>query len=334
MTKPIAHITRGDIVECIQNGDAVVVNYKGEILYSHGDPHKESFIRSAAKPLQTLEVFKTGAADRYNFSQKELSIMCASHYGEEFHVETVKGIISKIGLQKEDLQCGEMYSMKPAVAHRQMKLAQEKSSFFSCCSGKHSGMLAICEAMGWDRNGYYREEHPVQQGMLETIAHMCQMNKNDIGIGIDGCGVPVFSMPIYNMALSYARFSKGNDPVYGKWCQTVYEAMASEPEMLAGTNGFCSDLTKAAKGKFVGKLGADGVYCIGIRDLGIGIALKIESGDIKCIPPVIMDILGKLKLIDPSIDEELKKYKCLPNRNHLRDKIGEIISTIDLQVYL
>ena len=334
MSQEIARITRGGITECILRGDVAVVDARGSILYFHGDPNKESFIRSAAKPLQTLEVFRRGAADTYNFNSREISIMCGSHYGEDFHTETVEDILKKIGLSQEDLRCGEVHSMKPSVSSKQLKAGIAPSPLFSCCSGKHSGMLSICKNMGWKREGYYREEHPVQQGMLKTIAHMCSMKVRDIGIGIDGCGVPVFSMPIYNMALAYARFSAGRDPLYGEWTKKIYDAMTEAPQMLAGTRGFCSDLTRVADGRLVAKLGADGIYCIGVRDLGIGIALKVESGGVRCIPPVVMDILRKLKLIDREQERELDRYRILPNKNHLGDEVGQIFSTVDLKPYI
>ena len=47
-----------------------------------------------------MNVILSGAYEKYNFSQKELSIMCASHYGEEYHIDTVKGILEKINLSK------------------------------------------------------------------------------------------------------------------------------------------------------------------------------------------------------------------------------------------
>lgn len=334
MSQEIARVTRGGITECILRGDVVVVDSKGSILYFHGDPRKEAFIRSAAKPLQTLEVFRRGAAEKYGFSSGELSIMCGSHYGEEFHTQTVESILKKIGLSQEKLKCGKVHSMKPSIAAKQLKSGIEPSSLFSCCSGKHSAMLSICKSIGWESEGYYREEHPVQQGILETVAHMSGMKKSDIGIGIDGCGVPVFSMPIYNMALAYAKFSVGRDLVYGEWSRKIYDAMAVAPEMLAGTREFCSDLTRSARGKLVAKLGADGVYCIGIRDLGIGIALKIESGGVRCIPPVVMEILKKLKLLDREQEMELTRYKILPNKNHLGDEVGQVFSSVDLKPYL
>lgn len=334
MSQEIARITRGGITECILRGDAVVVDSRGSILYFHGDPQKEAFIRSAAKPLQTLEVFRQGAAEKYGFNSRELSIMCGSHYGEEFHTKTVTDILKKIGLSQEELKCGEVHSMKPSIAAKQLRDGMEPSPLFSCCSGKHGAMLSICRSMDWEREGYYREDHPVQQGILETVAHMSGVKKRDIGIGIDGCGVPVFSMPIYNMALAYARFSVGTDPVYGEWSRKIYDAMTEAPEMLAGTRGFCSDLTRAARGKLVAKLGADGVYCIGVKDLGIGIALKIESGGVRCIPPVVMEILKKLKLLDKKQEGELDRYKVLPNKNHLGNEVGQVFSNVDLKPYL
>ena len=47
----LCKIHRGDFIESIHVAYAVVVNEKGEIVYSTGDPHYLTCVRSALKPV-------------------------------------------------------------------------------------------------------------------------------------------------------------------------------------------------------------------------------------------------------------------------------------------
>ena len=48
----LCKIHRGDFIESIHVAYAVVVDEKGEIVYSSGDPHYLTCVRSALKPFQ------------------------------------------------------------------------------------------------------------------------------------------------------------------------------------------------------------------------------------------------------------------------------------------
>ena len=42
--------------------------------------------------------------------------------------------------------------------------------------------------------------------------------------------------------------------------------MNEYPEMVAGTKEFCTELMQATKGKLIAKIGAESVYCVGVKD--------------------------------------------------------------------
>ena len=81
-------VTRGDFTESIHVAFAVIVDSEGQIIYSTGDPHYLTCIRSSLKPFQAAASVKIGAVDAAGFDEKELALMCASHKGEDLHVET------------------------------------------------------------------------------------------------------------------------------------------------------------------------------------------------------------------------------------------------------
>ena len=311
MSEILVHVTRGPLVESIHRGDAVVVHKNGQIIKSIGDPNKVTYIRSAGKPIQALNVVLSGAADRYEFTDAELSIMCASHYGEAFHRETILSILRKINLPLSALQCGTTLSIKPEYARELIASHFELGPYNSDCSGKHTGMLATCLKKGYELENYVSLEHPVQQDILNIVAAMCELPEAEILIGIDGCSVPVHGMPLYNMALAYAKLANPQDlePSMQDACERVFTAMNAAPEMVAGTDGFCTELIRHTNGKLIGKLGAEGVYCIGIKGRDLGFAVKIEDGNYsRALSPAVMRCLEDLEVLDVGERDALRRF--------------------------
>ena len=144
MSEKLIEVTRGNIAECVHRGDIAITNNEGMLLGSVGNPHKTTYFRSSAKPLQAMNVILSGAAAEFQFSNAEIAIMCASHYAEKIHLEKVQSILNKIGLSKNNLLCGTDTSLNTEYA---VKLASGRtvlSPMYSDCSGKHSGMLSVC----------------------------------------------------------------------------------------------------------------------------------------------------------------------------------------------
>ncbi len=326
MSEIFIHETRGNVVEAIYRGDAVVIKPRNEVIASCGDIHKYTYLRSAAKPIQAMQVILSGAADHFHFSEKELSVMCSSHYAEDFHMETVSSILYKIGLDESALLCGPAMSLKPEVAEKHTRLGYKPDRKFSDCTGKHSGMLAVCVYKGYPIHNYIDPSHPLQKEILTLIGDVCEYPSNRIEIGIDGCSVPVFGMPIYNMAIGFMNLANPDFlPIqYRDAANRIFNTMNTHPEMVAGTGGFCTSLMAVTNGRMIGKIGAKGIYCIGIRKPQIAIALKIEDGSLDMIPLAAMQILHDLNLLSSSEFEKLSSFHHCHNLNDDNLIVGEI----------
>jgi len=61
-------------------------------------------------------------------------------------------------------------------------------------------------------------------------------------------------------------------------CSLVINAFTTFPFMVGGSKRFCTDLMQTCKGRIIGKLGAEGVYGMGVVNKGIGCAIKIDDG--------------------------------------------------------
>lgn len=321
---PLVEITRGDVVERVHRGHVVVLRLDKSIFFSWGDPWEKTYMRSAAKPVQVLPLLLSGGAQRFGFTAKEIAVMCASHYCETFHIETLKNILQKTGLKENSLLCGTSYSLKFDYAIELASRHVALNQLYNDCSGKHLGMLALCLHQNYPLENYISPTHPVQRYILNTFADFCEVEKGSIGIGIDGCSAPVFSLPLYNMALAYLKLANPDsfDPQYAEVCRKVFAAMNAHPEMISGTGGFCSQLIAGSSGKLIGKIGADGVYCVGVKDQGIGLAVKIEDGNMNVLSTVVVEVLSRLGVLSQSGKETLEALRIKEVKNDRGTVVG------------
>jgi L-asparaginase II len=324
MSVKLVESTRGGMAESISRGDIAVADAEGRLIYYAGDPFKYTFMRSAAKPLQAMRVLISGAAHCYGLSTRETAVICASHYGEPMHRDAVESILHKIGLDHNHLLCGTVTSLKSSYALQLAREGVELNPLFSDCSGKHAGMLAVCRYKGYPVKNYTSPEHPLQQEITQLIADLCRYPQKDIALGIDGCSVPVHALPLVNMARGYARLTTPDQLPDGqqKAARDIIDAMNRHPEMVAGTGGFCTELMRNTQGKLIGKIGAEGVYCIGIRNNNTGMAVKLEDGNMNRLPPVVIEVLKQLNVLTPEELKALDAYHLMDNLNDVGQKVG------------
>jgi L-asparaginase II len=49
-----------------------------------------------------------------------------------------------------------------------------------------------------------------------------------------------------------------------------------------------------ARGVVLAKVGAEGIYSAAVPELGLGLALKVEDGDMRCSPPALLEVLRQV----------------------------------------
>ncbi|NIM14033.1 MAG: asparaginase [Candidatus Aminicenantes bacterium] len=323
---PLVEITRGDIVERVHHGHVGVVQADKKILFSLGDPYKNTYMRSAAKPVQVMPLLLSDGDQRFGFIDREIAIMCASHYCEPNHMETLESILRKTNLTEKNLLCGSSYSLKFDYALELAAKHVPLNQLYNDCSGKHLGMLSLCLHRNYPLENYISPDHPVQQEILEFFCDFCEVEKESVGIAIDGCSAPVFSLPLYNMALAYLKLSNPDsfdlDPKTAAVCRKVFTAMTAHPEIISGTGGFCTALIGSTSGKLIGKVGADGIYCVGVKGKGIGLAVKIEDGNKNPLSTVVIEILSNLGILSEAEKAKLKKFHSKDVKNDMQIIVG------------
>ncbi len=261
---PLAIERRSGRVQAIHTGHAVVLDASGAPIHTWGNPQTHTYLRSAPKPLQSIPFVRI--MDQAGFDDADLALACASHSSEPKHADRATAMLAQSGLDAGALHCGSHPPMTP-----QSEPAGGWGAIHNNCSGKHAAMLAVCKHHNWPLEAYQDPEHPLQQEILVIFKQAT--GAESIPVGVDGCGVPTFWLPIKSLARAY------------QWLEThpegkrALDAMNQHPDLIAGTGRFCTQLSEASNGAVVGKVGAAGVYVALHRPSGACLSIKMTTGN-------------------------------------------------------
>lgn len=323
--EPLVVAKRGDHVESIHSGSVAVVDTTGRLIAYAGDPGAYTFSRSALKPFQALPFTLAGGITRFGFTQQQTALMCASHSGEEMHVRGVSEMLKKAGCTEHDLGCGchlpERFA-NGAPVPADFTMDQRHNN----CSGKHAGFLAYCKMGDYSVRDYLEPSHVLQREIVKVVSDLAETSAAQFWYGTDGCNAPNIGLPLSRLAKIWARFgaaSKEADDLQSAMA-TLADAMMACPEMYSGTGRADEALTRAGRGKWVSKTGAQGVRCVGSRKHGLGIALKVGDGDYATAYAVTIEVMRQLGIVESATVSELQGWLEPDLRNCRGHKVGQL----------
>jgi L-asparaginase II len=142
--------------------------------------------------------------------------------------------------------------------------------------------------------------------------------------GTDGCSIPTYAVPLRSFALGFAKMvsGKGLGPVRAKAAQRLLSACMAEPFLVSGTDRADMKLMQAAPGRIFVKVGAEGVYCAALPELGFGIALKCDDGAGRAAEVMIASVLAKLLRKDAELSAALDKLAKPDIESRIGAKVG------------
>lgn len=300
------HLLREGLIESVHQVEATVCDNRGRMLSVAGSAETTSFIRSALKPFQALAVISTGTLNRYELTDKDLAIICSSHQGTIEQARQVFHVLWQAEIDPSALQCPIPEGKRSRLQHN--------------CSGKHAGMLAVCQQRHWPLNNYLRPSSQIQQLILNKIAELLAMPKEEIIGAYDDCGAPTYFMQLGQMAYLYAHLASGTNLDL----ERIARAMTHNPTLIAGEGGFDTELMRLSEGELVSKAGAEGIQCIGRVGEGMGIAIKALDGNKRAKYAAAIHLLKQLGWITPTMAENLTdKFMTLSKHKRL-EVIGEL----------
>ncbi|ABA20357.1 asparaginase [Trichormus variabilis ATCC 29413] len=299
-------LLREGIIESKHIVQAVVCDERGRVLSVAGNSETATFVRSALKPFQALAVTTTGTLERYDLSDRDLAIITSSHKGTIEQVRQAFNILWRADLDPSVLQC-------PIPPGKRSPLEYN-------CSGKHAGMLAICQQRHWPLNNYMDRKHPVQQLVLAKVAELLRMPAAEFISAHDDCGVPTYLLQLGQISSLYALLAASNNLDM----ERIVRAMTHHPSMVAGDREFDTELMRLTPGELVSKSGAEGVQCIGRLGEGMGLTIKVMDGAKRAKYAVAIHLLQQMGWITPSIAESLAEKFMNPGKYTRLEVVGEL----------
>lgn len=281
---------RDGLVEQEHYGFVVLCN-KEKLIGTIGETNNYPFyLRSCAKPLQASLLIDFGMDKFFNMTEDEIALCCASHAGEEIHTKTAQELLKKIGLEPNSLKCGLHKPLSKTEQKSLLLNGETENIFHNNCSGKHIMMLGLCVMNGWDILTYDDINHPLQKLIKQKIYDLCEIKQN-YPVTSDGCGVPIHSMPLFNMVKGYLNLFC--NPVYEK----ITNAFLNKPYIIGGEDRTDTKIIQNSK-NIIAKVGAGGLCIVVNTEKEEGFAVKICDSDMKARELVVIDILKNLHWAD------------------------------------
>jgi L-asparaginase II len=241
----------------------------------------------------------------------------------------VSEILTRLGLDETALCCGVHWPSDEAERTRLQRAGEKPSALHNNCSGKHAGMLATARALGASIEGYLQLDHPVQALIRGNLALLAGISETDLQPLVDGCGAPTYAMALRGVASVFAQLAAPTSlpPELAEAVVRVREAMSTHPEMVAGAGAFNTELLRAGRGALIAKGGSEGLFAVGLRDSGLGVALKVTDGSNRPWPPAIVTLLSRQRGVDHAA---LQQYVRPVTRNWLGVEVGHLEATAEL----
>lgn len=341
MNPTLIEVLRGTAVESRHAGALAIVDASGAVHTALGDVDSPVFPRSAVKLLQALPLVASGAADAFGLTDEELSLACASHSGEPAHVAAAAGVLAKLGLSADALECGTQWPGREPVLRAMVARGEVATPLHNNCSGKHSGFVCVaCHMALGARNagaepaefarGYVAADHPVMREVSAALSATTGVDVERAPRGIDGCSIPTFALPLRALALAFARAGTGHglSPAHAQAARRLRQAVANAPFMVGGTDRFDTRVMQAFGERLFCKIGAEGVYCAALPELGLGVALKIDDGAARAAEAAMAAVAQALLGTE---DEVLRGYSHLVLRNWRGLEVGSLRPASALQ---
>jgi L-asparaginase II len=318
----------------VHTASVAVVNERGELVRSFGDPNQRFAFRSATKPLQALPLVTSGAADAFELGARELAIACASHNGSDAHVDVVRSVLARAGAGSDSLACGTQLPIELRLKHEPPLRGEDRDPLRHNCSGKHAGFLLLSHHLGEPFEAYLEPKRRVQALVREAVAAACELEPDALETAVDGCSAPTFASSLVALArgMKNLALARARDPELARALGRIRDAMVAEAFFVSGDRRFDYELAQSFPGNVVAKGGAEAIIALGFRDPALGVVVKIHDGGERARGPIVIAVLRELGLVD-----DIARFPLLARHerpaisNDAKLRTGEIVATLTLR---
>lgn len=322
---------RGKVLENTHSGRICVVDENGRVIYGTGDVNALTYYRSASKPFQLLPLIMRALNKKYGLTDEEMTVCSASHAGEEMHIRTLESLMFKTCLREDDMIMLPAWPANEEYRDFLKRTDGEKRRIYHNCSGKHLALMLLQRELTGNVSGYWKIESPAQQEVLGVVADISDFPSKQTICGLDGCGVPVFAVPLKGIAAAYMKLANptaaGNENLTAALTY-ISNCIKKHPYLIRGHGYLCSEINTLDN--IVAKGGAEGVYGFGLKRERIGVSFKISDGSESTWPIIIAEILRQLGYEDDAVYTLLGKLKSTVKVNDNGKEIGSYHASFKL----
>ena len=251
------------------------------MLLRRGDVDAQVYPRSALKPFQTVAALRAGVV----LDAPGMTVVTSSHDGTPVHVAAVRSVLIAVGATEADLRTPVAWPASRTAAHDLVRAGFGPSRIAMNCSGNHAGMLGAALALRIPVAAYLDPANRVHRLAAEVI-------RDHAGVapehpGTDGCGGPVWAVPVVALARGYASLFAAHPELAA--------AIRANPVLIEGEG---SATTRAVESLgVVAKIGAEGVWCAVAPD-GSAVVVKVLDGSWRASAAVGVSLLAAAGAID------------------------------------
>ncbi len=289
---------RNGLIEQVHFGIILYMN-KEKILYKIGDDKQYKFYhRSCMKPLQASLLTDYNLDIKYNLSEKEIAVACASHCGDLIHQELVLSFLNKIGCEEKNLLCPEHLPLSKEEQKRLIKENLPVRKIHNNCSGKHAAMLAVCRHLNFDISNYKDINHPLTEIVIKKVCELCRIKDNDYILSKDGCGLPVIATSLE--ALGKGFLNLFTDKKYEK----ITYAFLNNPLIIGGKGRLDTEIISENK-NLIAKVGAGGLCVVVNLNTKECLVVKIADSNMEARSFAVKYLLNQLNWSNIEISNKI-----------------------------
>ena len=328
--------SRGELVENRHCGCIAVVGEDGLVAHT-GEYSDFYFFRSSSKPIQALPVLLMGLDKKYGLTGEECAIMAGSNAGEAYCTDVVQSLMEKAEVTEDDLVMNPRWPSHEPTKFAAIARGEQPKKIWHGCTPKHIGAILVQRELTGSGKGYHLPDSAAQRLVRYAVSLFTDTPYEQIRLGTDGCGVPVFGVPGDAMAKSFLRLAVPElipDPYFADAAHRLTDLMHRYPHLIRGRNYLCTELNSAEG--VVAKGGASGVYTFGLKKERLGVMLKLYDGTETSWQVIVAGILRQIapdsqaELIDRLEQAELigtvrREIRCMTG-----ETVGEMTAAFEL----
>ena len=330
MAKIKTFVTRGKIIESTHESKCIIKDYNYKTIFSTNNDNDLVYPRSAIKILQAIPFVESEAYKKFNLSQKQISISCASHCGEIEHLKVLEEWVKKIKIKKNFLQCGVHNPINLKSANKLLLSGNKPNELHNNCAGKHLAMISGCIAKKMNIENYLEMNHSYQKLIRNYLEYFTETKILKSHRGIDGCSAPQYAFPFKNLSIAMINLIRqySEKKEFTEIIKILLHSIEKYPQLTGSKTIYTTQLMTATNGKIFAKGGAEGILLFAHKEKKVGGIIKVCDGDQRALPSIANKIFKKLKILNNTELKKLSKWSNEKIYNHAKKNIGQIYTEI------